>query len=80
MAIYRLLQNSPLEPEDINRLTDAYERALKTLNLKDRSDPMTQLIAKKIIEIGQTGVKDSAIIAQQALNELGVRAQGEGAK
>jgi hypothetical protein len=31
MAIYRILQNSPLSPEDINRLVTAYEATLKAL-------------------------------------------------
>ena len=51
MAIYRLLQNSPMGPEQISRLSEAYEQTLKALSLKDRNDPLTELIAKKIIEI-----------------------------
>lgn len=60
MAIYRILQNSPLEPEEITRLSTAYEQALRTIGVQDRNDPLTELIAKKIIEIGQTGLKDPA--------------------
>jgi hypothetical protein len=41
-----VLQNSPLGPEDIERLVMAYEQTLRGLGLKDRSDPITQLIAK----------------------------------
>jgi len=33
-------------------LAEAYEHTLRKLNLVERSDPVTQLIAKKIIEIG----------------------------
>jgi len=33
-------------------LAEAYEHTLRKLNLVQRSDPVTQLIAKKIIEIG----------------------------
>jgi hypothetical protein len=56
MAIYRLLQNSPMGPEEIRRLeAAAYEQALRTIGLKDRGDPITEMIAKKIIEIAQTG-------------------------
>jgi hypothetical protein len=58
MAIYRLFQNSPLGPEEISHLSAAYELTLKALSLKDRNDPLTEMIAKKIIEIGQTGVKE----------------------
>ena len=42
MAIYRLLKNSTLEPEEISRITEAYEQALHTLYVKDRDDPLTE--------------------------------------
>jgi hypothetical protein len=50
MAIYRLLRNSPLKPEEISRLEAAYEQALRTLCVKERDDPLTEMIAKKIIK------------------------------
>ena len=53
MAIYRLLKTLPMGPEEIAVLAEAYEHTLRKLNLVERSDPVTQLIAKKIIEIGQ---------------------------
>jgi len=52
MAIYRLLKTLPMGPEEIAVLAEAYEHTLRKLNLVERSDPVTQLIAKKIIEIG----------------------------
>jgi hypothetical protein len=39
MAIYRLLKKSALGPEEISRITEAYEQALQTLCVKDRDDP-----------------------------------------
>ena len=50
-CIYRLIKTLPMGPEEIAVLTDAYEHTLRKLNLVERSDPITQLIAKKIIEI-----------------------------
>jgi hypothetical protein len=72
MAIYRLLQNSPLGPEEIAMLTDAYERTLRTLRLVDRNDPITELIARKVIELGQRGVRDAKKLTELAIKELGV--------
>jgi len=72
MAIYRLFQNTPLGPEEINRLADAYERTLKALSLKERDDPLTQLIAKKIFEIGQTRIEDPKQISKLAIKQLGI--------
>jgi hypothetical protein len=64
MTIHRLLQNIPLGPEDIERLVIAYEQALRALDLNERDDPMTQAVAKKVIEIGQTGISDPTQISQ----------------
>ena len=64
MTIHRLLQNTPLEPEDIERLVMAYEQTLRALDLKERDDPLTQAVAKKIIEIGQSGIRDPEQISQ----------------
>ena len=72
MAIYRLLQNSPLGPEEIAVLTDAYERTLRALQLVDRNDPITEMIAKKIIELGQRGVREAKQLSALAIKELGI--------
>ena len=73
MAIYRLLKNSTLEPEEISRITEAYEQALHTLCVKDRDDPLTEMIATKIIKFAQTGVHDPAQLSALAIKELSVR-------
>ncbi|QQO16774.1 hypothetical protein JJB99_11770 [Bradyrhizobium diazoefficiens] len=59
MAIYRILKNSPLGPEEITRLSSVYEQALRTIGVQDRN---TELVARKILEIAQTGLKDPAKI------------------
>ena len=69
MAIYRLLQNSPMGPDEIERLAAAYELALRSLAIKDRDDPITQLVAK-VIEVGQTGLRDPALISERVIKEL----------
>jgi hypothetical protein len=56
MAIYKLLKDSPLEPELIRSLEAAYEKTLRTIGLVDRDDPLTERVGRKIIEIAQTGV------------------------
>jgi hypothetical protein len=70
MTIHRLLQNTPLGPEDIERLVAAYEQTLLALDLKQRDDPLKHIIARKIIEIGQTGIRDPAQISELTLRAL----------
>jgi hypothetical protein len=72
MPIRRLLAGSTLGPDEIEILSVAFDEALRSLNLVDRSDPLTDLVAKKIIDIGATGVRDPAEIAKIAVRELGV--------
>jgi hypothetical protein len=69
MAILRLLENSSLTPEENSRLIAAYERTLHTLDLVDRNDPITQIVAKKIIEISNRG-GDALEISKLAVKEL----------
>lgn len=54
MPIVRLLEREAFSPEDVTTLTVAYEAALNMLELVDRTDPLTELVAKKIIECAQT--------------------------
>ena len=72
MPIYRLLQNMPMGPEEISRLTTAYEQALRTIGIVDRGDPLAELLARKIIEVAQTGVREPADISAQAIKEIGI--------
>jgi hypothetical protein len=62
-----------MEPEKVSRITAAYEQVLYTLCVKDRDDPLTEMIAKKIIKIAQTGVHDPAQISALAIKELEIR-------
>jgi hypothetical protein len=72
MAIYRLLKFGAFDPEDVSCMTTAYEDALVVLKLADRQDPITELVAKKIIEVSQQGERDPIRLRDRALSELGV--------
>jgi hypothetical protein len=70
VAIYRLLQKSAFGPEDTKRMGEAYELALSQLGLSDRRDPFTEIVAKLIIEVAQTGEKDPSRICALAVSRL----------
>ena len=72
MPISRLLANESVAPGELERLTEAYELALRTLSLVDRNDPLTEIIAKKIVEIGQSGTYPPAQISKLAIEDLGI--------
>ena len=54
MAIYRLLQKSVFEPEDVSLMTTVYEDVLKAFSLIERTDPVTELIAKTMVQTGES--------------------------
>jgi len=71
MAIYRLLQHSAFTPEDVALIGAAYEDCLRVLKLTNRADPLTEIIAKAIFEIAQTGVRDPMQLSRLALDKIG---------
>ena len=70
MPIDRLLQNSKLEPAAQKALRLAFIRALRLLGLVDRNDPICEIVACKIVEIGATGVSDPIAISDIAVGQL----------
>jgi hypothetical protein len=71
MAIYRLLQHTAFTPEDIALLVNAYEDCLGALNLADQPDSKTEAVARTIIEIAQTGVRDPMQIRERVVARFG---------
>jgi hypothetical protein len=71
MPIERLLKDSKLKPEEAERLRRAYACALRSLCLVDRNDPLTELVARKVIEIGATGVSDPLEISEIVIRMFG---------
>ena len=70
MTVHQLFEKTALQPEDIERLVDAHQRTLRALGLKDNDDPLTQAVAKKIIDIDRSGVRDPHQISELALRLL----------
>jgi hypothetical protein len=70
MPIIRLLEREAFNPEDITVLVAAFEDALSTLGLVNRADPITELVAMKIIECAQTGERDPICLRDRALKLL----------
>jgi hypothetical protein len=71
--MYRLLRNHAMGPKEVGRIAAAYEEALRILCVKDRDDPLTEMVAQNIIKIAQSGIKDPAQISALAIKELEMR-------
>ena len=73
MAIYRLLQQSAFSQDDIDRMAKAYEACLKALGVENRSGPLSEKVARLIIEIAQTGERDPAEMERRVLKACSSR-------
>jgi hypothetical protein len=73
MAIYKLIANGSFGPDEIKVMSEAYEGALIDLGILNRDDPITELIAKSIVNVTATGERNPKEVMERALKALGVR-------
>jgi hypothetical protein len=73
MAIYKLIANGSFGPDEIEVMKAAYKAALIDVGVTDRNDPITELIAKSIVNVTASGERDPKEVMERALNALGVR-------
>lgn len=72
VPIQRLLGEAAFDPDDIGRMTAAYDAALKLLQLNDRDDTLCGLVAAKIIQVFSQGEHDPPRLCARAMKELGI--------
>jgi hypothetical protein len=72
MPITRMLQEGKFKPEEIDRLNRAFSFTLRSLHLVDRNDPLCEIVARKVIEIGTQGIHDPEEISKIASKQLGI--------
>jgi hypothetical protein len=70
MPIYRIIRPGVFAPELVAMMGEVFEDVLKTLGLVDREDPVTQLIAHRIIELVQSGERDPVRLKQLTLEAV----------
>jgi hypothetical protein len=70
MPLTRLLKGTAFGPDEIRILNEAYKSALRSLSLVDRNDPLTEIVARKVIDLGRSGLTDPAQIATIAVKAL----------
>ena len=79
MSIYGLIkQEAVFSPEDVSTITKAFEAALRDLGLVNRSDPVAETVARKIIELARTGERDPDRLRDQVLMTYGQSARKAG--
>jgi hypothetical protein len=71
MIVSQFARSSVFDPEIIRVMAGAYEEVLDALHIADRNDPLTEVIAKEVIEAARLGVSGAAEMRQRVLNTLG---------
>jgi hypothetical protein len=73
MPIRQLFRDGKIKPEEVERLNRAYAFTLRSLSLVDRdNDPLCEIVAHKVIQIGAAGAHHPKEIARLAVNQLGI--------
>ena len=72
IPIDRLLKDKRT-PEEIELLDKAFNHALNLLGVVDRNDPLCDMVARKVIEVGRTGISEPREIVEMAVVRIGLR-------
>ena len=70
MPLTPFLKGATFEPEAIEAMSAAFEAVCASLQLLDRTDPVTEIVARKIIEVTGTGERDPERIRDLVLLSL----------
>lgn len=70
MPITPYLAGQAFDPEVIRQMSLALETVCETLRLRLTDDPNTRLVASKIIELAQRGVRDAPTLSAMTLKEF----------
>jgi hypothetical protein len=70
MPITPFLAGQAFDPEGIREMSLALETVCQKLELRLTDQPSTRLVASKIIELAQRGVRDAATLSTMTLKEF----------
>jgi len=70
MPIRGFLSGQAFEPEVVRQMSLALETVCAKFGMKLTENPATRVVALKIIELAQRGVRDSATLREMTLKEL----------
>ena len=69
MPLTKFLEGMVFDPETIQRMGLAFDDACRQLGLADRADPLTAIIANKIIATAAAGERDPQRLCEEALKK-----------
>jgi hypothetical protein len=70
MPIVPFLGGAAFEPETIRAMSIALEEVCKDLGLSLKDDPATRLVAEKIVQLAQRGIREPETLRALTLKEF----------
>jgi hypothetical protein len=70
MPITPFLAGQAFDPETTCAMSRALDKACESLGLRVGKDPATEVIAAKIVELAQRGVRDADTLCERVLKEV----------
>ena len=70
MPITPYLAHQAFEPEAIETMSAAFVAACDALHLKVGDDPATRVVAEKVINLAQRGIRDPIMLRTMTLKEF----------
>lgn len=75
MPLTPFLKGAVFDPKEIEAMSAAFEAICESLKLLNRSDPITEIVARKVVEVAGTGERDPDRIRDLVL--LALKESGE---
>jgi hypothetical protein len=70
MPITPFLRNEAFDPEKTKAMSRAFLAVCHTLGLANRDDPLNRLVAKQVVQLAQTGVRNPTELYTLTLKEF----------
>jgi hypothetical protein len=69
-TIRPFLARQAFEPDAVRNMSLAFDSACQALGLRTRADPAMTLVAEKVIQLAQRGIRDVATLRAMTLKEF----------
>jgi hypothetical protein len=70
MPLTKFLQGKAFGPDEIAVMVKAFEDTLRELGLADRTDPATEIVARRIIDLAHQGERDPVRLRDRTIESL----------
>ncbi len=70
MPITAFLRDQAFEPEALKTMSNAFTEVCGALGLRDQDDKLTQLVARRIIDLAQQGVRTKTALYSMTVHEF----------